>query len=121
MRTRLVGPVVFFMRPRVPELDAQLALTDVSDGLLRGLDRTPGVGLTNEAALAEYTMSVWVRNYDEDAGKLSARLVLFDVADRVRKEFGLVIDDVRDAAAVQASVAEVLAEARDWILDRHGD
>jgi VWFA-related protein len=117
-RARLVGPVVFFMRPRVPELDAQLALADVSHKILAGLDTTPMLAVTNDFHIADVTISVWVRKLGDD-GKLSARLVLYDLASSTRREQGLTIDDVRDKEAVQAAISEALEEAREWILERH--
>lgn len=118
MRARLVGPVIFFMQPRVPELDAQLALADVTHEFMAGLDTAAMLAITNDARVADFTMSIWVRKLGSD-GKLSARLVLYDIAGSVRREQGLTIEDVRDETAVQAAVSEALDEARDWILDRH--
>jgi len=118
MRTRLVGPVIFFMRPRVPELDSQLALAAVTHEFMAGLDTAPMLAITNDARVADFTMSVWVRKLGGD-GKLSARLVLYDIAGSVRREQGLTIDDVRDKASVQVAISAALEEARDWILKRH--
>jgi len=118
MRQRLVGPVIFYMRPRVAELDSQLALADVSHQILAGLDTTPMLAVTNDARVADFTVSVWVRKLGDD-GKLSARLVLYDLAGTTRREQGLTIEDVRDEASVRAAIKEALEEARDWILDRH--
>ena len=115
IRERLVGPVVFFMRSRVPELDAQLALADVTHGFMAGLDTAPMLAITNEARVADFTMSVWVRKLGGD-GKLSARLVLYDIASSVRREQGLTIEDLNDDEAVQVAIGEALEEASDWIL-----
>jgi tetratricopeptide (TPR) repeat protein len=120
MRARLVGPVIFFMRPRVAELDSQLALVDVSHEILAGLDTAPMLAVTNDARVADFTVSVWVRKLGDD-GKLSARLVLYDLAHSTRREQALTIEDVRNEADVQAAISEALEEARDWILDRHED
>ncbi len=118
MRHRLVGPVIFYMRPRVAELDSQIALADVSHEILAGLDTTPMLAVTNDARVADFTVSVWVRRLGDD-GKLSARLVLYDLAGTTRREQGLTIEDVHDEEAVEAAIGEALEKARDWILSRH--
>lgn len=118
IRARLVGPVVFFMPPRVPELDDQLALADVSHEIMAGLDTTPMLAITNDSRIADFTISVWVRGLGDD-GRLSARLVLYDLVSGTRREQGLTIENIHDEEAVQAAINEALEEARDWILDRH--
>jgi VWFA-related protein len=118
IRQRLVGPVVLFMRPRVAELDAQLALTEVSHYILAGLDSDPALAVTNEAAVATFSMNIWVRDLDDD-GDLTARLVIHDLATGSRREQGFSIRDVGDPELVQTAVRDALEEARDWIVDRH--
>ena len=119
IRERLVAPVVFFMDPRVPELDAQLALRDVSHRLLTQLDTTPHLAVTNDISYADFSMNLWVRNLSDD-GKLTARLVIHDLVQGDRREQGFSIDDVADADQVAEAVAGALADAREWMNERHG-
>ncbi|NKB86770.1 MAG: VWA domain-containing protein [Acidobacteria bacterium] len=119
LRERLVAPVVFVMRPRVPELDAQLALRHVSHVLLTGLDTSPHAAVTTDIAYADFSINLWVRNLGDD-GDLTARLVIHDLLQGDRREQGFSIDDVGDADQVAATVAEALLEAREWMDERHG-
>jgi len=118
IRQRLVSPALLFMPPRVPELDAQLAVTDVAHRLLSALDTDPALVVTNEVMAASFSMNIWVRDLDDD-GDLTARLVVYQLATGDRHEQGFSIGDVHDPALVAAAVSDALEEAREWIVKRH--
>jgi VWFA-related protein len=117
MRERLESPVVYITRPPAPELEAQLALKDVSHALLAGLDARNMLAATNVASAADFTLTVWVRKFD--GRKLSSRLVVFDLAERRRHEIGLVIEDVADSRSVWVAVGAALVDADEWIQKQH--
>ena len=115
---RLAGPVVHLTKPRVPRLEAQVALRDLLHEIATVLDASPPIALTPAVAVADFSIGVWVRKLDDDGG-LIARLVVREHASERTHNEPLEIEDIADAELVQQAALEALAGAREWILSRH--
>ncbi len=115
---RLAGPVVHLTKPRVPRLEAQMALRDLLHEIATTLDASPPIALTSVVAVADFSIGVWVRKL-EDNGALTARLVVREHASQRTHNEPLAIDDIADGESVRQAALESLVGAREWILSRH--
>lgn len=117
---RMLGPVIYLLQPRVPELEAQIALRDVTRTLTASLDRDPMIGLSGTAATSDFTISVWVRAVDDGRPRrMRARLVVTDRHDGRTHQQAFEVPDLEDPAVVAVAVQDSVSGVLKWILDRH--